>query len=88
MSDELPDYYVPIPENGWESRDILNVYSDRMGKVSLIRNEFLCGKVPIPCCFYSKSFYKNCFEARCNFPYKLEQFMKEFARSCIEKYSA
>ena len=42
---------------GWESRDILNVYSEHRRKliiISLKLNEFSCGKVQIPCRFCSK----------------------------------
>ena len=56
--------------------------------ISLILNEFSCGKVQILCRSSSKSLGKSCFHARCIFPHKLEQCMKVFAGICVEKYSA
>ena len=39
--------------------------------ISLLFNEFLCGKVQILCFFSSKSLGKSHFHAHCIFPHKL-----------------
>ena len=67
-------------EHGGELRDLLYVYLDRTGKKiyhSIILNEFSCGKVQIFCLFRTKSLDKSIFHARCIFPNKLEQRLKD-----------
>ena len=56
--------------------------------ISLILNEYSCGKVQILLRFSRKSLGKSPFHARYFFPHKLEKHMKDFARACVEKYIA
>ena len=56
--------------------------------ISLLLDEFSCGKVLIFFRFSSKSLGKSGFHAHCIFPHKLEQHMKVFARACVRKYIA
>ena len=72
-------------------RKLIIIRTERVRKliiISLILNEFLCGKVQILCLFSSKSLGRSRFHARCIFPHKLEQSMEVFAWASVEKYMA
>ena len=60
-------------------------YTRKLIIISLTLNDFSCGTEQIPCRFCSKSLYKSHFQERCIFPHNLEQCIKTFDRTFVEK---